>query len=1190
MIKKLLVGLLLAILLVGGLATPLLATSTVDDSVIVGGVRYLPGDEVVELRDQYSKTFYKGDDTFSSRLFLGSIHYEDELGNFKPIDTTIVASDKPNWDWEVTTGHWQLFIKNDLTVEVVKDDNTVKHRLSGIAYYDQSTKQYEMVQTVIDRIPVVRGNTIIWEEVLYGVDYKISYTNDSFKEDIVIKQTLRDFLNTPGHMPSDYGQNPSVTYLTPIFEMDWSRSLAMELGNGSVVNRGNSEHEQDIYFRSPTKDKYFNTNLVSYMPVDYATSVNPVNPDKPEEKWRYDSVKIRKRMVTDDTGAWLLAGIKFNALNKMPEGSIIFDPTETLRPDAAGDETNLTPDPTVPNWQNVDEASPDNMTTTNFTTSATYKRDLYELPNSGIGAGTINSIKIYFNLYGGGYFWGKPVLKSDSTVTEGTEIQVTTGFVTYDQTWNTDPAGGDWTWADIDALQIGVTLKADGTYQVHCTQVYVVVDYTPSAPDPPTDFVASDNRTGEVRCTWTKSLTATKYQLYRDGAACGAELGDVDTTDDATAVAGTITNAGTVTASDGTSTAYVTLSLAGETKADGTTYTYKVRAGNANGWSGDSNTDNGKRTVGSITYQWQRSAADSDASFSPLGGATTDPYNDTTAPANGDGRWYYCVVSATGASNSPQNSDHNRGYRDAKPGVTTGAATLVEETTATLNGEITYVGGGNATTRGFEWDIDSGAPYTNDWHGDGDFGLGVFDHGITSLTKGELYYYRAYAINPTGTGYGAEVTFLTKPDEPNTFAAAAAADDDVDLTWVNGTGSDTTYIVRKDGSYPTNRADGTNVYNGALELYHDDDVGLVAGHVYYYRAWSYATEGAKEQYSDAYDQDSVILALGLVLWYQPETIISGTTLIDRQGSYDGVITWGGRLADAGDFGVLVDSELTQVDDYWVGYTLKIKEVAGDAAPEGEEAEILDSTLATLGGTADSGGVGKDTLVDAELTQTTAYWAGATLTIVTTTDGLAPQGESKAVISWDLPTSTLTFAALTEKVDTGDTYTLTAANSLFFDNLTAVVGADARYEIWDGQTILWGSFPEGIKVTVGPLTAYTDPVSGAVGLDAPEVAGIPPEPSGMWGGAASSDLPMYDLFNTVATNLGWTADVLYVVAWFVLSIGLGVALLITTGSGLGAIAGVGIGMVGGMATGMLPVWVLIVYLVLAVTWLYTSRAM
>ncbi|GAI32827.1 unnamed protein product [marine sediment metagenome] len=58
---------------------------------------------------------------------------------------------------------------------------------------------------------------------------------------------------------------------------------------------------------------------------------------------------------------------------------------------------------------------------------------------------------------------------------------------TYSQQWPTKPAppGTDaWTWDDIDALQIGVSLKAPiyAAYQAMCTQVYVEVDYTPAAP------------------------------------------------------------------------------------------------------------------------------------------------------------------------------------------------------------------------------------------------------------------------------------------------------------------------------------------------------------------------------------------------------------------------------------------------------------------------------------------------------------------------------------------------------------------------------------------------------------------------------------------------------------------------------------------------------------------------------------
>jgi len=208
-------------------------------------------------------------------------------------------------------------------------------------------------------------------------------------------------------------------------------------------------------------------------------------------------------------------------------------------------------------------------------------------------------------------------------------------------------------------------------------------------PDAPTNFAATENQANQVTCTWTKSDGATKYQLYRDGAPIGAELGDVATTDDATGAAATITNAGTVTASDGTESAYVTLSLAGESIGH-TSYTYKVRAGSVDGWSGDSNTDTGYRVSATITYQWQ---VDEGGGYGNIAGGTTDPYNYAGAPAgtisnagtvtasdgtetahvtlslageattNGTAYAYQCVVTSTGASNSPQTSDNDTGYR-----------------------------------------------------------------------------------------------------------------------------------------------------------------------------------------------------------------------------------------------------------------------------------------------------------------------------------------------------------------------------------------------------------------------------------------------------------------------------------------------------------------------------------------------
>jgi len=186
-----------------------------------------------------------------------------------------------------------------------------------------------------------------------------------------------------------------------------------------------------------------------------------------------------------------------------------------------------------------------------------------------------------------------------------------------------------------------------------------------TAPSPPTNVSATDGTyTDKVTITWTKSSEAADYQVYRDGTPLGW-LGDVGTYDDTGANAPTIT-VGTASASDETSSDYVTLSVAGESVNNGTVHTYKVRAKNAAGESGDSATNTGYRGVGALIYQWQRSAGDSDADYSNISGATTDPYNDTEAPVNGDGRYYKCVENATGAAEVTTNAD--RGYRLALTG------------------------------------------------------------------------------------------------------------------------------------------------------------------------------------------------------------------------------------------------------------------------------------------------------------------------------------------------------------------------------------------------------------------------------------------------------------------------------------------------------------------------------------------
>ena len=340
---------------------------------------------------------------------------------------------------------------------------------------------------------------------------------------------------------------------------------------------------------------------------------------------------------------------------------------------------------------------------------------------------------------------------------------------------------------DIEGLTSGTTyyyrayaMNYAG-YRAYGPQLLFDTEQLPP-PAPKGVSATAGDHTDKVLITWTKSPGATGYQVYRDGIALGW-LGDVATFSDFDASAPTITP-GTASASKGTSTEHVVLTLSGAAANPGSEHTYTVKARNDSGESALSSADTGYRGtstlsyqwqrsaadfnsdysnikgatsvtyndssapvptvtpgtasaskgtspdhvtltvtgtsanvgagryyrcvvsmsdavtqysnenrgyigVGSLTYQWYRSSRDDDSNYSLIRGATTNPYNDTGAPAGGSGRYYVCLISAAGAESQPTNSD--RGYREATVGVSvaTDAATGIGDTSATLNMNFT---------------------------------------------------------------------------------------------------------------------------------------------------------------------------------------------------------------------------------------------------------------------------------------------------------------------------------------------------------------------------------------------------------------------------------------------------------------------------------------------------------------------
>ena len=92
------------------------------------------------------------------------------------------------------------------------------------------------------------------------------------------------------------------------------------------------------------------------------------------------------------------------------------------------------------------------------------------------------------------------------------------------------------------------------------------------------------------------------------------------------------------------------------------------------------------------------------------------------------------------------------------PAVATSAVSNLGATFATLNGEILSHGASDVIARGFEYGTDSENLSNTIQSADN---TDAFSSELTGLAPNTTYYYRAYATNSNGTGYGAVKSFKT---------------------------------------------------------------------------------------------------------------------------------------------------------------------------------------------------------------------------------------------------------------------------------------------------------------------------------------------------------------------------------------------------------------------------------------------
>ncbi|MBK8252377.1 MAG: hypothetical protein IPK82_06875 [Polyangiaceae bacterium] len=225
--------------------------------------------------------------------------------------------------------------------------------------------------------------------------------------------------------------------------------------------------------------------------------------------------------------------------------------------------------------------------------------------------------------------------------------------------------------------------------------------------------------------------------------------------------------------------------------------------------------------------------------------------------------YYYCAISSN-AYGTAFGAVLTFTTQPALPTVTTGSATLLTGTTATLNGTVNP--GGAATTAWFRYATSSPGTCNDTFgtrapaSGGSSVGSGTsnqaYAQAITGLTAGTTYYYCSIAQNSVGTAFGNVLSFVT-PIPPTVTTQAATIWTNTSV-YLNGlgvpNGSATTGWFRYSTVSPGTCDDtfgsrapvsgGTSLGSGyGSSNYSEFVTGLTAGTTYYYCAIVQSAEG-----------------------------------------------------------------------------------------------------------------------------------------------------------------------------------------------------------------------------------------------------------------------------------------------------------------------------------------------------------